>query len=413
MAKPESDETEPNAATSAQDLEMPEKETDPAAEALDAAEQGGIEEAEVVAETETVTESQTEAEAIAEAMEAAPDQEEAEKVEETPAPVAAKPAAPPPPRKGLSVILGGVIAAAIGAGATVAALPNMPADLREKILPAGGGAAELHAALDAQAKKIAALEAATAQPAAGASEVEALKASLEEMSAKLASLESGAAAAAADQVAALEAEIAAMKEEMKKSPMYATQQQLDAATAEAKARIAEAEAEAAKMRAETEAAAQRAVRQAAVARVAAAFDAGATLIGPVAEVEAAGMTAPAALKAEVPTVGALQEAFPEAARKALAVARTTDAGDSLGEKLGTFLLAQTGARSLTAREGNSPDAVLSRAQAAVDAAQFETAVAELAALPEAAQAQMQSWKDMVARRVAAQAALSDLAQSVQ
>ncbi|MBZ4022016.1 hypothetical protein CKO11_06045 [Rhodobacter sp. TJ_12] len=408
MAKPESDETEPNAATSAQDLDMPEKETDPAGEALEAADHDGIEDAEVVDGSDPVTESRTEAEAEAESPAPMPDDE---KVEEKPAPAPA--AAAPPPRRGLSVLVGGVLAAAIGAGATVFALPNMPADLRDKILPAGGGASELQAALDAQAAKIAALEAATAEPTAGADEVTALKAALAEMTAKVDALESGAAAAAADEVAGLKEELAAMKEEMKKSPMYATQQQLDAATAEAKARIAEAEAQAAKMRAETEAATQRAVRQAAVARVAAAFDAGASLVGPVAEVEAAGLDAPEALKAEVPTVGALQDAFPDAARKALAVARTTDSGDSLTDKLGTFLLAQTGARSLTAREGNSPDAILSRAQAAVDAAQFETAVAELAALPEAAQAQMQSWKDMVARRTAAEAALSTLAQSVQ
>ncbi|MFD2172967.1 COG4223 family protein [Rhodobacter lacus] len=412
MAKPETDETETTAATSAQDPEIPSKEEETPAEAAGAAEDAGIEEAIVVDESAAAAEAgESRPEMTLVQDPSAPEPETA--AEEAPAPVAPKKPEPPPKRRGLSVVLGGVIAAVIGAGVTLGALPNMPADLREKILPAGGGARALEEAIAAQDKKITALEAKLAQAPEAGPDVAALEAQVADLSAKLSAVESAGNETAQAEIDALKAELVQMREDMKKSPMYATQQQLDAATTEAKARIAEAEAEAAKMRAETEAAAQRAIKQAAVSRVAAAFDTGAPLARPVAEVEAAGMTVPAALKSEVPSAAMLQETFPDAARAALAVARKVDAGDSVMGKLGTFLLAQTGARSLTAREGNSPDAVLSRAQAAVDDSKFETAVAELAALPEQAQAEMTSWKAMVEARMTAQAAISELAQSVQ
>ncbi|WP_444430089.1 COG4223 family protein [Rhodobacter capsulatus] len=122
---------------------------------------------------------------------------------------------------------------------------------------------------------------------------------------------------------------------------------------------------------------------------------------------------PEALKGDLPSIAALKAAFPEGARKALTTARKATAGETMTDRLGSFLLAQTGARSLTAKDGTGPDAVLSRAQTAVDAAQFDAALTEIAALPEAAQADLQPWKDMVAKRASAQAAIADLTQSVQ
>lgn len=406
MAKPETDEKETTPATSAPDPEIAAREEDSHVAVSGEAEGAGTEEAAIVEEPAPAA-ADGESTSGATLMEdpSAPEPESgAQQAPEPPR------SAVPPKRRGLPALLGGVIAAVIGAGVTIGVLPNLPADLRETILPAGGGAHALQEAIDAQARQIAALEDRLTQTATP--DVSGLEAQVQDLGAKLAALESAGNADGQAEIETLKADIAQMREDMKKSPMYATQQQLDAATAEAKARIAEAEAQAAKMRAETEAAAQRAVKQAAVARVAAAFEAGAPLSRPVAEVEAAGMAVPEALKAEVPSTQMLQETFPDAARAALAVARKVDAGDSVMDKLGTFLLAQTGARSLTAREGNSPDAVLSRAQAAVNDAKFEMAVTELAALPAQAQAEMKSWTAMVEARSAAQTAISELAQSV-
>jgi hypothetical protein len=69
-------------------------------------------------------------------------------------------------------------------------------------------------------------------------------------------------------------------------------------------------------------------------------------------------------------------------------------------------------RSLAPREGNDPDAVLSRAEAALAAGDLGTALAEAAALPEAGQAAMAGWVGLAAVRQAATAALAELTAAV-
>ena len=415
MAKPESDENENSAATPVEALDISVKDAEETNEARGAATQDDMEDAVVVTEgAQADPESDRESdEAMKPAQEAAQAAAEPVEPEEKPAPKAASARpAPPPPRRGLSVVIGGVLAAAIGSGATLYVLPQLPPELRAKVLPALSGTASDDAVAQ-QADRLAALEQAIgALQEATAPDVAGLQAALEELRAKV---ETGAAAPAeaGPELAKLQEEVTGLKALLENSPALATQEQLAAATVEAKARIAEAEAEAAKMRAESEAAAQRAMKQAAIARLAAAFEAGAPLATPLAEAEAAGIAIPDPLRASPPTVIALQSAFGEAARDALTLARKESAGETLQDKLATFLLAQTGARSLAAREGDSPDAVLSRAQSAVDEGRFDAALTELAALPEAAQAVMKNWMEMVGQRMAAQTALFEMAQSAQ
>lgn len=112
----------------------------------------------------------------------------------------------------------------------------------------------------------------------------------------------------------------------------------------------------------------------------------------------------------VPTAVTLQAGFPDAARSALAVSLQSREGRGPLEKAGDFVRAQLGVRSVIAREGTDPDAVLSRAQAAVDAGEFGAAAAELAALPDAGQVEMQAWTEMVMARVAAENALAEVRQ---
>ena len=81
-------------------------------------------------------------------------------------------------------------------------------------------------------------------------------------------------------------------------------------------------------------------------------------------------------------------AFPTAARAGLEAALRADMGSSWTERATNFLRAQTGARSLDPREGDDPDAILSRAEAAVSAGDLATALTEIAALPEPAQTAM-------------------------
>lgn len=352
------------------------------------------------------------------------------------------PAAPAPaeaPKAGggfMPLLLGGVAAAAIGAGATLFVLPSLPTSLLESMglqpkaeLDAAGlstALADQAARTEALAAELAALRSAPA-PAADMSGVQAAldqataaartaseaQAALE---ARIVALESRPAAEAVPPAALdeLRAEVQALRGQMdqRSTGDAAAQEQIAAAVAVAQERILQAEEEAARLRGESEASARRMMVQAAIARVATAIDSGASLVPAVAELEAAGVTAPDALKVTVPTITQLQAGFPQAARDALAVARKEAAGDTLTGRVGAFLMAQVGARSLDAREGDDPDAILSRAQGAVDQGDIATAVAELGSLPPSGQAALGDWLAQAQARVAALEALTALSQSV-
>jgi hypothetical protein len=166
------------------------------------------------------------------------------------------------------------------------------------------------------------------------------------------------------------------------------------------------------LRAETEATARAAVARGALLRVQAALDSGAVFDAALADLAGAGIAVPAALADNaggVPALSVLQAEFPEAARAALAAAVSQPAGDTLGNRLGSFLRAQTGARALTPRDGDDPDAVLSRAEAALRAGDLDGTLALVDALPPEAQAQMAAWRARADTRSRAAAALAELA----
>lgn len=113
----------------------------------------------------------------------------------------------------------------------------------------------------------------------------------------------------------------------------------------------------------------------------------------------------------VPSMATLREGFPEAARTALATARA-DVPESEVAGIGGFLRRQLSARSVTPREGSDPDAVLSRAEAAVRSGDLDTALTELAALPEASKSAMQDWLDGAQARKEARDAAQALSDSL-
>ena len=81
-----------------------------------------------------------------------------------------------------------------------------------------------------------------------------------------------------------------------------------------------------------------------------------------------------------------------------------DTNDGLGAvEIGDFFRSQLGMRSLVPREGDSPDAILSRAEAALRDARLGAALAELENLPEGARAALDDW---IARATQRQEALS-------
>lgn len=131
----------------------------------------------------------------------------------------------------------------------------------------------------------------------------------------------------------------------------------------------------------------------------------------------AGVDIPAVLKdhAEtgLPTLATLTADFPDAARKALdASLRQATEDPSLTGRLLGFLRVQTGARSLEPREGTDPDAVLSRAEAAVKSGDVALALTELAGLPPEGLAEMAVWSEKSDLYLSADKAIAALAAAV-
>jgi hypothetical protein len=111
----------------------------------------------------------------------------------------------------------------------------------------------------------------------------------------------------------------------------------------------------------------------------------------------------------ITTLATLQDSFPDAARAALKIAREASSADSWGARLGDFLAAQTGARSLTPQEGSDPDAILSRAEAAVLEGRLADAMTEIASLDPAIAAPFADWTAKAKVRLAAEQALDSAA----
>lgn len=371
--------------------------------------------------------------------------------------------APPPPRRSglagaLLLVLGGVIAAGLGFGASRyvfpegwpgqgAATESALADLRTADAALRETDAGQTARLDEIAATIAALRDEVSAIEDPAPAIAALQGELEGgLAGALGQVETSAAEAAAetqalaqrigelsDRVEALalrpvpeavaperlDEELQAFQAELRaaveaaREEMRQAEAQAEALAAEA-ARAAEAEQaraaeEAAALRQAAEAEAAAAARRAAVARLVATVESG----EPYAD-ELAALDEPVpvpllnAADTGVPSLAALQERFPEAARRALDASIRGGMGESPVDRFSAFLRVQTGARSLEPRAGDDPDAVLSRAEAAVRAGDLAAALAEIEALPEAGRAEMAGWIDAAQTRRAVLDAARDL-----
>jgi hypothetical protein len=161
-------------------------------------------------------------------------------------------------------------------------------------------------------------------------------------------------------------------------------------------------------------AAQSAAAQTAIARIVAALSSGQPFTAEIAELQANGIQdVPSVLtdaaETGVATMTSLQARFPDAARAALTAVRA-DAPAGTGGGLGRFLKNQLGARSVTPREGDDPDAILSRAEFAMHQGQLAEALAEVDALPDGAKAPLADWMADAQTRQAAQDAVDTLSQ---
>lgn len=220
-----------------------------------------------------------------------------------------------------------------------------------------------------------------------------------------------------ERVAALvkdaEAATAALLKEMEQDKATLLEEAAQA-RAEAEAAKAAVLEEAAKAEAKAAEVAKTTLAQAALSHLQAAVDAGEPFedaLSDLAEVGFAdvpeGLTA---VSAEgVPTLSALQVGIADAARNALQAARA-EAGAVSG--VSGFFQKQLGVRSTEPREGDDPDAVLSRIEAIARSGDLAGALSEAELLPEPALAAMSDWLDGAKARVAAVTALDALAQSL-
>ncbi len=324
----------------------------------------------------------------------------------------------PQPNGFLPALGGGMLAAVIGFGLShfdVFGLRPAPADtsaldarlsgVEDGLTRIDGDLSQLASAPQADtsglSERIAALENAGTATASGPG--------LEEVAARMTALEAQLADAAATGTGAPGAALAALQAEVRalKSAPSVTTEDVSALVADTQTALSEAKA----LAASTQAMADSARASAALGQLRAALDTGQPYTAALAMLQ--GSEIPAALSDHattgLPTLATLQDRFPAAARAALDAALRANPGESWTDRVGTFLRSQTGARSVTPREGSDPDSVLSRAEAALETGDLETALQEMSALPEEARAAMADWLGLAEQRRAAAAAVGTLA----
>lgn len=207
--------------------------------------------------------------------------------------------------------------------------------------------------------------------------------------------------------AALNAKIVQLEQRIAALPASGSDPALQQKLDDALARLTEAETAATTRATEAEAAAQSAARAKAFDDLSDAVATGQPFPDQLQALADPSLTEALGPSAEtgVPTLAALQETFPDAARETLRAARDLGSADGWGDRLVDFLASQTGARSLTPLEGATPDAILSRAEFALSEARVADAVAELGALDPAVKAPLDPWIAQANAHLAAATAL--------
>ena len=345
--------------------------------------------------------------------------------------------APVRTRSGLAgAVLGGVLAAAAGfvlaqvvpngwpmadtsaLSAQLASLGQETAALKAEVaaisdaaktpaIPPDTGLADRLTALEAAVAGLPDLADLSAPP-----DLSALQAQITALAAKLQAIAalpvdgSGTSAAA---FAALQAEVQALKATGATLPA-----EIAAAASAAEARFAEVLTQAEALKAETANLIRSATAQAALGQLWAALDSGTPFAAALGNL---GDTPIPALLREnaatgLPTLTALQSSFPDAARRALEAALRANMGATWTERVSGFLRNQTGARSLSPRDGSDPDAILSRAEAALAVGDLTAVLTEIAALPAEGAAAMTDWTAQAEKRLAAMTAVAELAKTL-
>ena len=345
--------------------------------------------------------------------------------DETPPPADDIAVTPPPPaaprRRGgfFGPLLGGVLAAVIGfAGAQYLGPLNLPF-VRDTTSALSEQLAAQDTRLAEMAQQLSALSNAPGDDSASAASVDALASAMqkandritaqltgissatsdvssavEALSARVSTLEkrpvaetpdlSGAVTAYEDELARLRTQVQALQNDAESATIAFAQQADQAAE-----RVAAANANAAKLES-----------RAGLMQIRAAIDSGAPFTDAVAAVTTVDVPKPLLNQAEngVPTRQALIDGFAAPAREALAASRRALAEGNAADRFGAFLQTQVGVRSTVPRDGDGPDAVLSRAEAALRSGDLTTALDEVATLPPEGQEAMKPWQQLVIKR---------------
>lgn len=338
--------------------------------------------------------------------------------EPKPEPKAANASVPPAQQKSSGgmwpAVFGGLIAALLGfiAGRGDQLDQYLPASMQR-------GTVDL-TALEAEAAQLA--EQTTTQQA----RIDTLEAAVEATRAAVEATPETVAVDNSEEITALEQTIAALTDRLaavESRPVVDVDaapsevvESLQAALDAQNAQIAELAERAADAEAQAAGEAARLLARAALTRVVTAVDSGqsfAPALSDLEDVTPVEVPEPlrAAAEAGVPTLAALQESFPDAARAGLAAARS-DVPESEGAGITDFLKRQLNVRSVIPRDGADADAVLSRVQAAVRSGDLDTVLAEIGSLPESARTAMSDWVEAAEARKAAQDAANDLADSL-
>ena len=204
--------------------------------------------------------------------------------------------------------------------------------------------------------------------------------------------------------AAYEAELDALKAEMENLRGTAV------------AELEAAREQAASIEQNAEAAARAAAGRAALARVQTGMETGAPLGEALDDLAAALQSdvppALAAVRDGTPTLASLQSDFPPLARLALGTARAEGVSGEAEGGFASFLRNQFDVRSVAPKDGDTADAVLSRAEANLRNGRLTDTLSEIGALPEVVRAELTDWVALAEARADALAAAATLSSSL-
>ena len=301
----------------------------------------------------------------------------------------------------LPLVFGGIIAGGIGYGAAYLTLPQADPMLDSRV----ASQAQTLADLQNQIANIPAIDPARLDAGdAARADMSGRLDALDEQLAGLLTQPAGDGSLSAANIAAYQQELENLRTDV------------EDLRGSAVAELENARATAASIEANADAAARAAAGRAALARVQGAIETGAPMGAPLDELaDATQADVPSGLSAVrdgTPTLASLQADFPDAARAALNTARAEGVSGEAESGIGAFLRNQFSVRSTAPQDGDSADAILSRAQDAVSRGRLADALSEMSALPEVARAPLSDWIGRAEMRVDAVAAAAQLTEQL-